>query len=57
MNTVLKETDWIEEETFLAEHWDEMLIDNPSIPVAGIWQNGLYICLYTDGSQPLLTGC
>jgi len=57
MNTALKESDWIEEENFLADHWEEMLINDASTPVAGIWKDGLYICLYTDGSQTQPAGC
>ena len=48
MNAALKDSDWIEEESFLAEHWDEMTIDNPAIPVAGIWKENIYICFYCD---------
>ena len=46
MNAALKDSDWIEEESFLAEHWEEMVIDNPAVPVAGIWKENFYICFY-----------
>lgn len=50
MSAALQDSAWIEEESYLAEHWDEMTISNPAVPVAGIWKDGFYICIYCDGN-------
>lgn len=55
MNAVLQDSGWIEDERFLAENWNEMIITDPTVPVAGIWMDGLYICLYSDQLQTSLT--
>jgi len=48
ISAALLENEWIEDETFLAEHWDEMTISSPGVPVAGIWKDGMHICIYCD---------
>lgn len=50
LSEALQETGWIEDEEFLAEHWEEMTITDPEIPVGGVWKDGLYICLFSDRS-------
>jgi len=55
MSAVLQDNGWIEDEKFMAENWDEMTITDTTVPVAGIWKDGLYICLYCDQLQTPLT--
>ena len=39
----------VEDEAQLARKWDELVVTNPAIPLAGIWKDGLYVCFYCDG--------
>ena len=48
MGTAIRESEWREEEKYLAEHWEEMTIRNPAVPVGGVWKDGMYICIYCD---------
>ena len=52
MTAAMKKNGGTEEEEFLAEHWDEMTVRNPATPVAGIWKDGMYICIYCDLASP-----